>query len=284
MPSGRDIRLHRAAEAGDLAGCRRLLLECKSVAYVNSLDNYQLTALMFAADEGHTEICRLLLDAKADVNLQDETQPPLMLAAMHSHKDTCTLLMESGANVNARDRNQGTALIWAGCCDIGKLLLDAGADINASDVYKNTALIYASKCNRAELCRYLTCVPSCFIGATNIDGNTAASLCCTARFNVHPDPDLKRLLNTAMEQEKAQIHEMLGMMIGDAMREFTLPTFLKDRNVPADAVEYMSAFLDVFMIRYGALDPVSTIVEYAFPTISNEVGIAAKAMMADQQQ
>ena len=54
---------------GDLAEVERLI---EIGADVNAQDDYDMTALMWAANEGYTEIVELLIDAGADVNLQDE--------------------------------------------------------------------------------------------------------------------------------------------------------------------------------------------------------------------
>ncbi len=58
------------------------------------------TALMWASDNGYTEIVRLLLVAKADPNLQTKTgKTALRLAAARGHDEIVELLIEYGANV-----------------------------------------------------------------------------------------------------------------------------------------------------------------------------------------
>jgi ankyrin repeat protein len=80
----------------------------------------------WAAEKGHTEICRALLDFKADVNALDKwdvlintnlssaycchlllnriQRTPLHWAAIKGHSETCRALLDFGAIVNALDK------------------------------------------------------------------------------------------------------------------------------------------------------------------------------------
>ena len=56
------------------------------------------TALMAASEEGHTDIVKLLIDAGAGVNYQDEEgYTALMYASKYGHKEISKLLREAGA-------------------------------------------------------------------------------------------------------------------------------------------------------------------------------------------
>src|SRR5688572_23791761 len=57
-----------AARAGDLARVNAALAKG---ANIDAKTRYGVTALMFAADKGHTEVVRLLLEKGADTNIQD---------------------------------------------------------------------------------------------------------------------------------------------------------------------------------------------------------------------
>ncbi len=85
---------------------------------------------MWAADKGHTEVVKLLIDKGADVNFRENEA--LKYAANMGHTDTVKLLIERGADVNAQD---GKALIEAayeGHTDTIKLLIEKGADIDTA--------------------------------------------------------------------------------------------------------------------------------------------------------
>ena len=95
-------------------------------ANVNARNTRNQTALMYAADEGHTEIAKLLIEKGADVNARDnDGWTPLMYAADEGRTEMGKLLIEKGADVNARDNNGETILIYAaehGAIDIARLL------------------------------------------------------------------------------------------------------------------------------------------------------------------
>ena len=71
------------------------------------------TPLLAAAQNGHTEVCKLLLETgKANVK---ETSPkgftPLLLAAQNGHTEVCELLLANGSDLEEKDPvTQYTAL------------------------------------------------------------------------------------------------------------------------------------------------------------------------------
>ena len=87
----------QAARAADIAGATR--------AYrYNELIGSQggLSALLFAARQGYTDVVKALLDGGADinqVNAGDKTSP-LLMAIINGHFDLAMMLIERGADVN----------------------------------------------------------------------------------------------------------------------------------------------------------------------------------------
>ena len=70
-------------------------------AKVDTRDKSGFTPLLAAAQGGHTEVCKLLLETgKANVK---ETTPkgntPLLLAARRGHTEVCELLLENGSDL-----------------------------------------------------------------------------------------------------------------------------------------------------------------------------------------
>lgn len=115
-----------------------------------------MTALLYAAREGNTEVARSLLKAGADIEATEVNGiGPLLMAVLNNQQDTAYLLLEHGANVNVEDfwgRTPLYAAVDYRNLDLNssiedspttnyvdrepifaliKRLLDAGADVNA---------------------------------------------------------------------------------------------------------------------------------------------------------
>lgn len=73
-----------------------------------------LTALMFAAREGHLGVVRQLIDGGADVNLVSgaDSLSALTMAIVNGRLDIAMLLLERGANPNLLSKN-GSGPLWA---------------------------------------------------------------------------------------------------------------------------------------------------------------------------
>ena len=91
------------------------------------------TALLAAADQGHTEVCELLLASGCDPEerIPDTLDTALHKAAIEGHQQIVQLLVSQKATVNAKDSIGFTPLHLA--CQEGHLacvvtLLQAGAD------------------------------------------------------------------------------------------------------------------------------------------------------------
>jgi hypothetical protein len=120
--------LAAAAGLGDLDGVRRMLPNA------NDIDRQR--ALALAAQLGHGEVVRVLLDAGGDPNRFNPPgthshSPPIHQAVAAGHLDVVKLLVERGARLDIKDTiYQGTPLGWAQYCNqphIAAFLREQGA-------------------------------------------------------------------------------------------------------------------------------------------------------------
>ena len=194
LPGPENTDLMSLADDGDVEGVKKLLAGKFIKVNVNAQNNYGYTALMLAAKNGHTEIVKMLIGAKANINVRREDRYPgslstlllsreeayvahevrgeggtaLTIATEHGHAEIVKLLLEAKADVNKKSNDDYTAITLAsllGHAEIVKLLLEAGADVNAmARVYANvsaegnngkTALMIASEEGYVETVRLL---------------------------------------------------------------------------------------------------------------------------------
>jgi len=121
---------------------------------VNAVDPYQEeTALMWASAEGHVEVVKALLAAKADPNLKAHVSTiterknadhpsggftALMFAVRNGHADVVEALVKGGADPKLTNADGASATVVAivnDRFDLAKELLDLGADPNDGSLF-----------------------------------------------------------------------------------------------------------------------------------------------------
>ena len=117
-------------------GLELLRLTLRSGADVHSLDSYNGTGLIRAADRGHVEIVRELLRTPIRIDHVNRLGWTALLEAVilgsggQRHTEVVRLLVDAGANVNLADRDGVSPLAHArrrGHRDIIQILEAAGA-------------------------------------------------------------------------------------------------------------------------------------------------------------
>lgn len=119
----------------------------------------QAPSLFAAARSNDVTTTKHLIDAKADINQQDEKgYTPLILATYNDNYAVAALLLMNGANTETKDHSGRTALMGAafkGNEREVKLLLDNGANPATTDSKGMTSMMYAVMFGRISVVQAL---------------------------------------------------------------------------------------------------------------------------------
>lgn len=146
-----------AAAKGDLDQVKSLINNNKDLVY--AVNDNKKTALHFAAEKGHVDIVRFLLDSGAEVNATTAGgNTALVFAAQNGHNDVGKLLLQKGAKVDIRNKYAMTPLFFAadrGNVEMAAMLIAYGGDINAFSPLFGTPLHRAVFNGRDEMVKFL---------------------------------------------------------------------------------------------------------------------------------
>uniref|UniRef100_A0A673WG02 Euchromatic histone-lysine N-methyltransferase 1b n=1 Tax=Salmo trutta TaxID=8032 RepID=A0A673WG02_SALTR len=165
--------LHVASEAGHQEICHLLV---QSGANLDICDEDQRTPLMEACENNHLEAVCYLLRAGAIASHKDvEGFTCLHLAAKIGHYNIVEHLLSTGLiDINCQDDGGWTAMIWATeykHLEQVKMLLNKGADINIRDKEENICLHWAAFSGSVEIAELLL-ESKCDLHAVNIHGDS----------------------------------------------------------------------------------------------------------------
>ena len=98
----RTIGEHGTRETGEVNTHARNEMGLKESGDIETTKS--TSSLILAAESGHLDVVRLLIETAADVNAaRSDGYTALMCAAQNGHTDCAKLLIEAGATVNASD-------------------------------------------------------------------------------------------------------------------------------------------------------------------------------------
>lgn len=132
--------LHYAANQGFH---RLVLLFIRHGADTGISDNYKQRVSTAAAEAGHENVMRALLDSGIDPNDCVLGETLFRCAAKEGHAGMAHLLLERGARIDTQTTSNGTALqvaIIHRRTEVVELLVNRGADVNTTDLEGRTLL------------------------------------------------------------------------------------------------------------------------------------------------
>lgn len=151
-----NAQLWAAAQQNQPALCRDLLsygVYGDLCAQINFKGEQDWTALHVAADLGHTDVCKVLMQCAEEIDLDAHTQTgktPLHLAAAKGFLDMVQILVNAGASLNEQDIEGNTPLHVAskeGYSELVEWLLGKSPDVALKN--KNDKTAYQEAGSRA---------------------------------------------------------------------------------------------------------------------------------------
>uniref|UniRef100_A0A8C7VU01 Euchromatic histone-lysine N-methyltransferase 2 n=1 Tax=Oncorhynchus mykiss TaxID=8022 RepID=A0A8C7VU01_ONCMY len=168
----RRCALHVAAQRGLLEVCYMLV---QAGAKLDVQDKSMRTPLLEAIINNHVEVTRYLVQSGACVYHTEDGYTGLHHAAKLGSLDIVTLLLETGqVDINAQDSGGWTSIIWAAehkHINVIRALLNRGADVTLKDKEMNVCLHWASFAGCVEIAE-MVLNAGCQLSSVNMHGDT----------------------------------------------------------------------------------------------------------------
>ncbi|MHC4740827.1 MAG: ankyrin repeat domain-containing protein [Planctomycetota bacterium] len=149
--------IHGAISSGDTAALKAMLDRRPDL--IEERGDMGATPLHTAAEQGHAEIMKLLIERGMDPSQADWiARSPLHVAAAKGHAEAVAALLEGGAKHSPGNHQSDTPLHLAadaGHVDVVRILIEAGADINDKDYRNQTPLDRARDRGRKKVVELL---------------------------------------------------------------------------------------------------------------------------------
>lgn len=240
--------LHFAVDKGNYELCKYLL---DHKANVNALNLFEYSPLHYAIYYKHDSIIKLLIDNGADIfAISGLGDSPSSIAIENGSTSTIKLLLDKGLSVNFKGRN-GISLLHnaakSGYNEVVKTLLKEGANIDSKTNYGKTALHFAAIKGHVDIIKTLIEHKINF-NAKSLSGKTAYHI---AIENKHKDA-LETLMVMGANTSAYEFPILLGDYLGQEKPGITPKLFAPD-IVSTEGGEFCISFSmdgqDVFFTR-----------------------------------
>lgn len=145
--------------------------------------SYHKWQLNFHVRNGDVEAVRTLIDQKININETENDLTAAHVAATNGHVDMLKLLIEAGANVNSENERLGrTPLHLAKNLSCVKILIKAGANVNMRSKAGIHALHWAVWFNKFSIVKFLVLFCRLDINVRDIGGFTPLHVACSCLF------------------------------------------------------------------------------------------------------
>lgn len=187
---GASTPLMEAAQEGHIELVRFLL---ENRANVHAQTQTGDTALTYACENGHTDVAEVLLQYGAELEHESEGgRTPLMKACRAGHICTIKFLINKGADVNRQSTSNDHTPLSLACAGghlaVVELLLKSGADPFHKLKDNSTMLIEASKGGHTGVVQLLLDYPNSMMPALKpANGNEFSQLPNQTMIQQHPD-------------------------------------------------------------------------------------------------
>ena len=152
--------LYAACERGDNEMVTSLIAEGADVNEESETDGCIQSSLMIALRNGHIEVMKVLIEAKANVDHLNKSSltPRVISTGKDDFLEVPRALMEAESNVGGPEDYGCTPLYFAaktGHVEVTRVLIEAQADVDRPDKYDRTPLYIAAEKGHLEVARML---------------------------------------------------------------------------------------------------------------------------------
>lgn len=129
-------------------------------ADINAQNDYGLSGLHWAAEKGFTDIAKILIDAKININLatKEHGNTAIISAALNGQYEIVNILIKAGSDINYKNYSGNSAILAINknnIPEILQLLIDNGANVNDTNNDKWTPLHYFCRDNEEKAVKIL---------------------------------------------------------------------------------------------------------------------------------